>query len=415
MMILLRICSIGLYAKQYESFVHKNITDSVSYEEAMKSMWRGGMLYPSGFCRQMNALGIEAHDIVPDFPFLQTLWKNQYGLHNGEDIVIAQIQHYRPDVIYFQELDVMSHAFRKSLKSQFPFVKIITGFKGFPPRMFSDYTDLDHIFISYPYFQKAWQDIGVPVTILPHCFDPGSNVSTEETPKQHNFTFVGSTGFGNLAQEGRYNDLRELLTQTPLEVWGKERSINKTYLITKGLALSISHLLPRNALYYIRSLLSSRFTKLDLFLRDSLLVKDKLIQAFDWYIFKPPLKKLFPKKFHDPVVGQEYLSVLSASKISFNRHTDEKWEGGNIRTFEATGSGACLLTDDRDNLNALFRDDEIVRYVSIEDAVDKITYLLAHPDETARIAARGRIRTLRDHTTQNRCKTVASVLQQIRA
>lgn len=411
-MSILRICSVGLYTKQYEAFVRKNIIGSITYEEALKLMWQGGTLYPSGFCRQMNTLDIKAHDIVPDFPFLQTLWKNQYGLHNEENIVMTQIQHYRPDVVYFQELDVLPHSFRQSIKSQFPFIKIITGFKGFPPRMFSDYADLDHVFISYPHFQKQWETVGVPVTILPHCFDPGSDTSTEATSKQYNFTFVGSTGFGNLAQEGRYNDLRELLTRTSLEIWGKEQNINRTYLLLKGFVLSVLHLLPRSVLQYIRLFLRSGSIKLDLLLRDSLLVKDKVIQAFDWYILKPPLKKIFPKKFHSPVIGREYLSVLVSSKISLNRHTDEQWEGGNIRTFEITGCGTCLLTDNRQDLDTLFRDDEIVRYNSIEDAITKVTNLLAHPDEAEAIAARGMARTLRDHTTQNRCETIATVLNQ---
>ena len=43
-----------------------------------------------------------------------------------------------------------------------------------------------------------------------------------------------------------------------------------------------------------------------------------------------------------------------------NIHSDEFWliTGGNIRMFEATGVGSCLLTDHKQNLQDLFIPDE---------------------------------------------------------
>lgn len=406
---LLRICSAGLYTQQYEEYISLHVSSEHSYEDALDILHASGMLYPANFSREMNVLGIDAQDIVPDVLSMQLLWKKQYGA-TGDSILFDQIQKYAPDIIYFQELDVIPHAIRKSLKEKFPFIKVITGFKGFPPRLFSDYCDLDHVFISYPYFQQAWKDIGVSTTLLPHCFDPGTMWNPERIVQKYDFTFVGSTGFGNLAQEGRYNDIKVLLGSTPLEVWGKEPDVPKIYLFCKGVALSLARVLPNNVLEKFRSMSFIKPGKLNVFLRDALLVQKKKIEPFEWYIHKKPLQKLYPKRLHVPVIGREYLSVLASSKISLNRHTDEPWEGGNIRTFEATGCGTCLLTDQRPNLDQLFRDNEIVKYTSIEDARDKVKYLLAHPHETAAIAARGHTRTLLEHTTRSRVSIVAKVL-----
>ncbi|HSX24413.1 MAG TPA: glycosyltransferase [Candidatus Andersenbacteria bacterium] len=403
--------SAGLYIAQYENFFLKHVPSDASYEDALAIFRQHAMLYPSRFCLEMENLQVFAEDIIPDFPSMQNIWKAQHG-NGNESILFQQIKYYAPEVIYFQELDVIPHAIRKQLKATFPFIKIITGFKGFPPKVFSDYSDLDHVFISYPHFIEAWERAGVPTTILPHCFDPGTNVITSPySQKKYDVTFVGSTGFGNLSQEGRYTDLKEIMEKSPLEIWGKEQIKNTPYYILKGICLRLlGHFPPRllRAAYH-----KINNEKLKLFMRDALLVREGIIQAFDWYLFKRPLQALFPGRFYTPVVGSEYLSIIGKSKISLNRHTDEQWEGGNIRTFEITGMGSCLLTDDRSPLRTLFRNDEIVFYSSAHECVEKIVYLLNHEHERAAIASRGRARTLQDHTTAHRCKKIKQVLQKM--
>ncbi len=48
--------------------------------------------------------------------------------------------------------------------------------------------------------------------------------------------------------------------------------------------------------------------------------------------------------------------VLRRSRITLNSHIDLAGrEAGNMRLFEATGVGAFLLTDFKDNLHTLFR------------------------------------------------------------
>ena len=410
---IVRICSIGLYAQQYKAFVVQNLTAPVSYEGALEAMRKKGMLYPSSYGAQMKTLGIESHDIVPDFPFLQNLWKYQYGSRDGTNIFLEQIQHYKPDIIYFQELDVLPHALRKTLKQKFPFVKVITGFKGFPPRIYSDYSDLDHIFISYPYFQKTWEQVGVSVTLLPHCFDPGTADSTDiaqNSARPIDFSFVGSTGYGNQSQQGRYLDLLYMLEKTSLEIWGKEQEVRRGYLGLKSVAIGMASVIPHALLEYIRTHISKHSSSIDLFMRDTILVKKGTIPVFDWFLWKKPIHSLYPERFHNPVFGHDYLSVLSSSRISLNRHTDELWEGGNIRTFEITGMGSCLLVDDRENIDSLFDEDEIVTYTSREDCVEKVNYLLNHNFEREVIANRGALRVRKNHMTIHRCEVIARAL-----
>jgi spore maturation protein CgeB len=87
-----------------------------------------------------------------------------------------------------------------------------------------------------------------------------------------------------------------------------------------------------------------------------------------------------------------------------NTHIDASaHSASNMRLYEATGVGSCLLTDWKNNLADLFEPGtEVVTYRSAAECIDKARYLLAHDEQRQRIAAAGQARTLRDHTVAQR-------------
>ena len=125
------------------------------------------------------------------------------------------------------------------------------------------------------------------------------------------------------------------------------------------------------------------------------------------------LRQMYPNRCKTPVVGIDYYNVLSESRIIFNKHTDHNMGCvGNLRLFEGTGIGGCLLTDTGENINDLFEPGkEIVTYRSVDEAVEKVTYLLDHEDEREEIARAGQKRTLKDHTIFHRCQLIDNVIQ----
>lgn len=108
------------------------------------------------------------------------------------------------------------------------------------------------------------------------------------------------------------------------------------------------------------------------------------------------------------VWGVEMYQALRASRVTLNSHIDMAGrEAGNARLFEATGVGAFLLTDFKDNLHKLFAPEcEIVAWRSIEDCLALIDRYLA--DDTARrsIAKAGQARTFAAHTFQRRVEEI---------
>lgn len=79
------------------------------------------------------------------------------------------------------------------------------------------------------------------------------------------------------------------------------------------------------------------------------------------------------------------------------------------RNFEVPGSGGFLLTGDADNLSDYFEDGkEIVIFKDMKDLIEKAKYYLSHEDERAAIAEAGYIRTITDHTYENRFNKIFS-------
>ncbi len=104
--------------------------------------------------------------------------------------------------------------------------------------------------------------------------------------------------------------------------------------------------------------------------------------------------------------------IYQNSKIVINRHGEVSREyANNMRMYEATGCGALLVTEDKDNLKDLFEPyKEVTPYKSTTEAISLIDWVLNNWDRAKEIAIRGQARTLRDHTYERRMKTVSDTL-----
>lgn len=98
--------------------------------------------------------------------------------------------------------------------------------------------------------------------------------------------------------------------------------------------------------------------------------------------------------------GLEMYQVLADSLLTLNSHIDAAGaQAANMRLFEATGMGTCLVTDWKQNLGSLFDlDREIVTYRNPAECCEKIRFLIDHPATRNTIAKAGQVRTLKDHS-----------------
>ncbi len=116
----------------------------------------------------------------------------------------------------------------------------------------------------------------------------------------------------------------------------------------------------------------------------------------------PQLKPFYQGR----ATGEKMFKIYSVTKIALNLQPD-MIAGGNLRTFEIPACGAFQLID---KLNPKYFTDgeDIVVYSSLKDLKQKIRYYLSHKKEREEIALKGYKRVLKQHTYQNRFKTLLS-------
>lgn len=121
--------------------------------------------------------------------------------------------------------------------------------------------------------------------------------------------------------------------------------------------------------------------------------------------------------FQGEVWGADMYQVLRRSRVTLNSHIDLAGrEAGNMRLFEATGVGAFLLTDFKDNLQTLFEPDrEVAVWRGIDDCLAGIGRALADNQGRAAIARAGQARTLAQHTYRHRTREILGFAEQVRA
>jgi spore maturation protein CgeB len=117
-------------------------------------------------------------------------------------------------------------------------------------------------------------------------------------------------------------------------------------------------------------------------------------------------------RHHGEAWSLDMYRYLARSRVTLNVHIDAaENNANNMRLYEATGCGALLVTDQKDNLAELFEPGkEIVTYGSPDEAVEKIRYYTSHPEEASAIAAAGQQRTLREHSYAHRMSEMVDLV-----
>ncbi len=115
-----------------------------------------------------------------------------------------------------------------------------------------------------------------------------------------------------------------------------------------------------------------------------------------------PLEKTFCQKVKPPLFGHQMLQSLSNYQIALNYHNKHTGDNAcNMRLFEATGVGCCLLTDHKSDICSIFEpESEIVTYKTPSEAIDKAKYLLNNLKTAQEIAKVGQKRTLTHYTSE---------------
>ena len=355
-----------LLATYYPEFLDRFYADQLElaeldFETQMRRLYATGFALGDAYPFYLRTLGCDARQVIVNADVTQARWAVEHALEltgNVHDrrrqVVASQIDHYRPDVLYVFEWCPLGDEFLAEMAGR---VRLIAGQIASPIRSERTYAAYRLMVSSCPAMVEHFRGTGAEALYLKLGFDPRVLKQLEPGPIEHDVTFVG--GFAP-SHPTRVGWLERLLARISVDIFG-------------------------------------------------------------YGLERVPTDSPICAHHHGPVWGWEMYRVLQRSRITLNLHAENDVRGtvdttqaNNMRLFEATGVGTCLVTDAKDNLAELFEPGgEVVTYASSEECVEQVQHYLAHEPQRAAVAQAGQRRTLQDYTYAQRLAELLDKLNRL--
>ncbi len=347
---------------------------------------------------ELEKIGYQTDEIVSNSEPMQRRWATENGIKYDDgnwllEITAAQIKAFRPTVLFVADYVVFTGDFLKRVRAENPSIQLVVGWCSAPYSDESVFHEYDAVLSCVPelvsdFRAKGHQAFHLNVAFAPQILE---RINTHTAPTT-DFAFVGS-----LVKQTKFHNERErllssLVGATDLRIWAEvERPLPSSKL--RRIQLQ------KIAFDSIRAAQNWGVPA-------TLLAMTPFVRrAAHWKVrpvLPPTIDKAIAARALPALFGCAMYQQLHDSRVCLNTHIDiSPVSASNMRLFEVTGVGSCLLTDWRANIATLFDPEiEVVTYRSPEECSEKAKYLLDHKDERQQIARRGQQRTLRDHTYQ---------------
>jgi hypothetical protein len=314
--------------------------------------------------------------VIINNEFAQKKWAHEnnvsYNNQNWlEEIFLAQVSAFDPEIFFANDYVYVNAALRKKVKKQCPTIKKVIGWDGIGMCDAKRFEGCDLMLSGGEHFLKYYAANGFKTHLFQFAFEQTILSKIDTAFKKYDISFVGSLTLRNNGHHNRLRVLGEVARKHKVDYWLASFDDNKPYLI-KNILLKLKQ------------------------------GKWQDVQDI-FHLWRINKGNLF---------GLEMYQALAYSNITLNSHIDTALNyGGNIRLWEATGVGACLVTDWKQNMDSLFvPDEEVVVYKTPQECADKVQYLLNNPDKMHAIALAGQRRTLNDYTYEKRLADMIPVL-----
>jgi spore maturation protein CgeB len=346
-------------------------------------------------------------DIVANDATLQRRWAQEHSITWNENdwlfpVTIAQLKAFQPEALIIADYATFNAEAVRCIKAECPSIRLILGWCGAPYSDPAVFREWDVVLSCIPELVWRFRAEGHRAFHINHAFEPRilGRIDTQRQPSV-SFAFLGSIVKRDQFHQEREQILTRLVEQTELQIWSQLDTPSKherRAIRTRQLAFDTVRAAKR------------------LGVPERILSATPLAHRTARWNARPDFSHYVDERLaqrtRPPLFGLEMFQQLHDSRVALNTHIDiSPTSASNMRLFEATGVGACLLTDWKENLPRLFEPDvEVVAYRDAEECVEKVKYLLSHEDERRAIAAAGQRRTLREHTFAGRAEQIDGII-----
>lgn len=352
----------------------------------------------------LEPLGYEVHEILCNVAPLQRTWawENDRGLLGGLDelnaIAVEQVRRLQPEVVLADQYDV---ELLRRIRQAVPKLRLLLGWMGGTPFESEIWREFDVVLSCAPESLTWLRARGVRAEHLQHGFNDRVLAHVKPRPKTIDAAF-----FGQIVTQSAFHRARARFFEALIDAGIELRIHTPSYeLGARDDAFALARAGVWHAVRGLRAIGAP----------ESLLHGTPLLHRAARWGERPgtPLSRKLKNHLRPAVYGLDMFQAIAESHITLNAHADSSISyASNMRLFETTGVGGCLLTDWRDNIPELFAPErEIVTYRSAEECVEKIRWLLAEPERAAAIGRAAQSRTLRDHTYVRRAERLDKAIR----
>lgn len=387
-----------MYPGYLQSFYNNHPeVKSFDYDQHHNTLLNDSTEFVASYTKTFKRLGLEADCIIDNDIYLQKKWKESNGLKktSKQEIIYRQIKSYSPDVLWIEDLRFIDDNLLLRIRTEIKSIKLIIAYHCCPfnSGIIDKLRAIDFVVTCTPGLKTEFENKGLRSYLVYHGFDTDllSVIKKRNSEIDNNLVFTGSLFQGAGSHSQRIEFIERILKED----------------------ITISVYLNLEMQYKIHAKKTIRFIS-QLLLSLNLEGLKKSFPVFE-YVDAPVrnYSKLLLKANHGPVFGLEMYQLLSRSGIVLNIHGEVAGNyAGNMRLFEATGVGACILTENKSNLSELFDPgSEVVAYDNYNDCIEKARWLLENEGERRKIALLGQQRTLQQHTVEDRCKQIIDIIR----
>jgi hypothetical protein len=386
----MRLLKLGVYYPNYleQFYAQRPGLAALSYAAQHAALIDDCFGSSDFWTKALSGLGYETCDLVANAEAMQKSWAMEHGLAFMEsdwlfEITAAQVRDFRPDVLIIADYSTVTAAFIQHLRDICPSLRLVLGWCGAPYRDGSIFRACDVVLSCVPELVAHFRENGHRSLHVNHAFEPRilERIEAAHTPTA-DFVFLGSIVKSDQFHIERERILLRLVEETDLQIW--------------------SEVAPQSLQSRTRFGTTAR--------RAARLLLGGAANS----PHAPFVDERIARRARPPLFGLSMFRQLHDSRVALNTHIDiSPTSASNMRLFEATGVGTCLLTDWKENLSELFEPDvEVVAYRDARECVEQVKHLLG--DEAARrsIAAAGQRRTLRDHTFASRAGRIDAIIRE---
>jgi len=392
---LLNISSV--YPGYLKAFYSKHPeADVLPYHDLNDLMIGETTEFAGSYTRTFRKLGIDAQCIIANDPGMQGKWRqeNNSAGKGNLTVLMSQVKEFNPDVLWIENIGGVDRSWIRSVRESVKSIKLIAGYHCAPfnPAMLQTLSSVDMVFTCTPGLVDILKSGGINSHLVYHGFDASILDRLIGFPGKdsNQLLFSGSLFTGGELHNSRIRLIESIISQNiDLALYANLESRFKIKLKQSAGAVS-------NLLY------NMNLGKLSDRLPVSGIRGEKVLD------YSPALRSICKP----PLYGIEMYNLLRNSGIVLNIHLGMAANyAGNMRMFEVTGVGSCLLTDNKKNIGDLFvPGKEVIVYDSADDCIEKIKWLRDHDDYRSEIAQNGQKRTLEFHSVRDRCKQISSIL-----